>query len=81
VSIVIGSRTPEVCDAAQSCLPKSGPRNATKLRDVLCLLPRWSEHRLLELSPVEWTKTRDRPDVLALLDANPFRRLTLDTGR
>jgi transposase len=51
------------------------------LRDVFCLLPRWSEHRLLELSPVEWIKTRDRQDVVALLDANPFRRLTLDTGR
>lgn len=53
----------------------------TYLRDLLCLLPRWSEHRLLELSPVEWIKTRERADVVALLDANPFRRLTLDTGR
>jgi transposase len=51
------------------------------MRDVLCLLPRWSEHRLLELSPVEWSKTRERDDVRALLDQNPFRKLTLDTGR
>lgn len=50
------------------------------LRDVLCLLPRWSEHRVLELSPAEWSATRDREDVRQLLDANPFRRLTLDKG-
>jgi hypothetical protein len=48
------------------------------LRDVLCLLPRWPEHRLLELSPVEWTKTRALDEVITLLDQNPFRRLTLD---
>jgi transposase len=53
----------------------------TYMRDLLCLLPRWSEHRLLELSPVEWIKTRERADVIDLLDHNPFRRLTLDTGR
>jgi transposase len=51
------------------------------LRDLLCLLPRWSEHRLLELSPVEWLTTRERADVAALLDANPFRKLTLDAPR
>jgi len=50
-------------------------------RDILCLLPRWSEHRLLELSPVEWSKTREREDVRASLETNPFRKLTLDTGR
>ena len=33
------------------------------LRDILCLLPRWPEHRLLELAPVSWTKTRARDDV------------------
>jgi len=49
------------------------------LRDILCLLPRWSEHRLLDLAPFHWNKTRALDDVQALLDANPFRRLTLDT--
>jgi transposase len=48
------------------------------LRDIFCLLPRWPEHRLLELAPVAWSDTRARPDVQALLDANPFRKLTLD---
>jgi transposase len=51
------------------------------MRDILCLLPSWPEHCLLELAPVEWTKTRERDDVVVLLEKNPFRRLTLDTGR
>jgi transposase len=48
------------------------------LRDVLCLLPSWPEHRLLELAPLNWPLTRELPDVRAALDANHFRRLTLD---
>ena len=50
------------------------------LRDVLCLLPRWQDHAVLELSPIEWLRTRERDDVRRLLDENPFRRATLDTG-
>jgi len=50
------------------------------LRDVFCLLPRWPEHHVLELAPVEWSKTRARADVARLLDENPFRRLTLVPG-
>lgn len=50
------------------------------LRDIFCLLPNWPEHRLLELAPVEWAKTSARDEVRASLDANRFRRLTLDTG-
>jgi transposase len=49
------------------------------LRDIFCLLRRWPAHRLLELAPVEWNKTRQLDDVRALLEANPFRRLTLDS--
>src|SRR5689334_14343339 len=49
----------------------------TYLRDVLCLLPSWPEHRLLELAPVQWKNTRERDDVGRLLDDNPLRRLTL----
>jgi transposase len=48
------------------------------LRDVFCLLPRWPAHRLLELAPLSWNETRDLAAVRELLDANPFRRLTLD---
>jgi hypothetical protein len=50
------------------------------LRDVFCLLPRWPEHRLLELAPFHWAKTRESDDIHKLLDANRFRRLTLDNG-
>lgn len=50
------------------------------LRDLFCLLPGWPEHRVLELSPVEWSRTRERDDVRQLLDANRFRKLTLDKG-
>ena len=50
----------------------------TYLRDVLCLLPSWPEHRLLELAPLAWTKTSADDDVRRLLCGNPFRKLTLD---
>jgi transposase len=50
------------------------------LRDVFCLLPHWPEHRLLDLAPVAWTETRKAEDVHKLLDANRYRRITLDTG-
>ncbi len=47
------------------------------LRDLFCLLPRWPKHRVLELAPIEWPRTREREDVRALLDANRFRQLTI----
>jgi transposase len=47
------------------------------LRDVLCLLPSWPAHRLLELAPLNWTRTSADDHVRALLDANPYRRLTI----
>jgi transposase len=48
------------------------------LRDLFCLLPTWSEHRHLELAPLNWNVTRERDDVKAVLEANRFRGLTLD---
>lgn len=48
------------------------------LRDVLCLIPSWPTHRLLELAPVNWAASQARPEVRALLDANPFRRATIE---
>ena len=47
------------------------------LRDILCLLPDWPSHRLLELAPVNWAETAARDDVRHLLDQNPYRALTL----
>ena len=49
----------------------------TYLRDVLCLLPTWPKHRILELAPLNWAKTSKHDDVLATLAANPYRAATL----
>ena len=47
------------------------------LRDVLCLLPDWPVHALLDLAPVNWAKTMRREHVRHTLDLNPYRALTL----
>jgi hypothetical protein len=47
------------------------------MRDLLCLLPRWPSHRLLELAPVYAPKTFDEPEARDALAANPFRRIIL----
>jgi hypothetical protein len=47
------------------------------LRDLLCLLPRWSKRRVLELAPAYWTKTLAQPETQERLAANIFRPLTL----
>jgi hypothetical protein len=41
------------------------------------LLPRWPQHRLLELAPVNWSVTMARDDVQRTLDLDPYRLLTL----
>lgn len=50
------------------------------LRDLLCLLPSWTQTRLLELSPAQWQVTSARPDVQRALEANRFRAVTLPDG-
>ena len=47
------------------------------LRDLLCLLPRWKQHRVLELSPLHWSETLQQEHTQQLLAANPFRQVTL----
>ena len=47
------------------------------LRDLLCLLPRWPKHQILDLAPIHWAATSKRDDVQARLDADPYRALTL----
>lgn len=37
------------------------------LRDVLTLLPAWSQSRAIELAPAYWQKTREQPETLELL--------------
>ncbi len=46
------------------------------LRDLMCLLPRWPKHQVLDLAPVNWTATAAREDVQAKLAADPYRALT-----
>jgi len=47
------------------------------LRDLFCLLPRWSKSRVLELSPARWTETKKDPRTQQLLAADVFRQLSL----
>jgi len=70
---VVNSRWVTLLASCRLC----GVEPWSHLRDLLCLLPRWPEHHVLDLSPVEWTRTRQRDDVRRLLDENPFRKATL----
>lgn len=47
------------------------------LRDLLCLLPNWPAHRILELAPAYWDQTSQSPEVQQTLEADPYRALTL----
>jgi transposase len=47
------------------------------LRDLLCLLPRWPKHDVLELAPVHWPRTLERQDVQQRLADDPYRKATL----
>lgn len=47
------------------------------LRDLFCLLPSWSQLKLIDLAPVNWQATLERPEVQAKLKANIFRQATL----
>jgi transposase len=50
------------------------------MRDLLCLLPRWPQHRVLELAPVNWRETLKQREAQEALDANVFRRVVLATS-
>ncbi|MFV8754739.1 IS66 family transposase [Nannocystaceae bacterium ST9] len=47
------------------------------LRDLLCLLPYWRQHRVLELAPVNWRQTLEQPEARELLAENVCRRAAL----
>ena len=49
------------------------------LRDLLCVLPSWSQTKVLELAPANWRATSSRPEVIAALEANVHRQVTLGT--
>jgi transposase len=48
------------------------------MRDLFCLLPSWSHHRVLELAPAYWKQTLEKPETQQKLAANVFRRVLLD---
>jgi transposase len=47
------------------------------LRDLLCLIPGWPRHRLLELAPADWKQALEQPETQQKLAANVFRRVLL----
>ena len=47
------------------------------LRDLFCLLPSWPALKVIELAPVNWEATLQRPEAQAKLSANIFRTATL----
>ncbi|MCC6809607.1 MAG: IS66 family transposase [Deltaproteobacteria bacterium] len=47
------------------------------LRDLFCLLPSWPVDRVLDLAPLNWAATIAKPETIAKLAANPFRRASL----
>jgi transposase len=49
------------------------------IRDLLCLLPSWPRHRVLELAPAYWRSTLEQGEAQQKLDANVFRRVSLAT--
>lgn len=48
------------------------------MRDLLCLLPRWPSHRVLELAPAYWRKTLEKREAQEILNANVLRRVVLE---
>src|SRR5688572_9134988 len=47
------------------------------IRDLLCLLPRWPQQRVLQLAPLHWRETLQKPEAQQALEANVFRRVVL----
>jgi transposase len=47
------------------------------MRDLLCLLPRWPQQRVVELAPLHWRETLKKPEAQQALAANVFRRVVL----
>ena len=45
------------------------------MRDLLCLIPRWPSHRVLELAPAYWRETTQKREAQEALEANVLRRV------
>ena len=48
------------------------------MRDLLCLVPRWPSHRVLELAPAYWRETLEKREAQEILNANVLRRVVLE---
>ena len=79
--LFVGSdQAPEVNTAFVSLLASCqmhGLEPWSYLRDLLCLLPRWSQRRVLELAPASWRQTLEQPDTQQRLAANVYRKVAL----
>ena len=47
------------------------------MRDLLCLLPSWPVHRVLQLAPAYWRETLQNREAQQILSANIFRRFSM----
>ena len=78
--LFVGSDDGARANAVFTSLVASAHRNDLEpwryLRDLLCLLPTWPAHRVLELAPAFWAQTAQRDEVALALEANPFRPAT-----
>jgi len=72
-----GGRTNAVFTSLLASCRMVGVEPWSYLRDLLCLLPTWPQHRVLELAPVNWKATSERNDVQKTLGLDPYRLLTL----
>jgi len=61
---------------ASCCLHDIEPE--AYLRDLLCLLPGWPKHRVLELAPCNWKQTLEQPETQQRLAAHVMRRAILE---
>jgi len=52
------------------------PVQGVLARSAVCLLPGWNQLKLLDLAPVSWQQTLQRPEVQAKLQANIYRAAT-----
>lgn len=79
--LFVGSDKGGQTNAVFTSLIASAHRNGIEpwsyLRDLLCLVPTWPKHRVLELAPAYWAKTSQRDDVITALQHNVFRATTL----
>jgi hypothetical protein len=68
-----GAHTGSAFDLGAAAAYGSTPRREC----LLCLLPSWPIHQVLDLAPANWPVTAERPEVQTKLSANIYRAATL----